>query len=160
MTLKVEQKHSARIRGLLEGRRYAVLATREPDGKPYTNLVAFQVSEDLDRILFCTPRATRKYANLEAEPRVAMLVDDRTDRESDLQNAGAVTVIGECEEVRGEERMRLGEQFLSRHPSLAELVRSPECALMSVIVRECHLVTGFQETSASRGGEIRGRGPS
>ena len=38
----------------------------------------------------------------------------------------------------------LAEQFLARHPSMADFVRSPGCAVMKVDVRSYYLVTRFQ----------------
>ena len=74
------------LRALLEEQQLAVLATSEA-GRPYTSLVAFAVTPDLDAILFATERATRKHANLTTEPRVALLVDNRAHRERDLYEA-------------------------------------------------------------------------
>jgi nitroimidazol reductase NimA-like FMN-containing flavoprotein (pyridoxamine 5'-phosphate oxidase superfamily) len=136
--------HSRQVWSLLETQRYAVLSTRQEDGHPYASLVAFSASEDLTRIVFCTLRTTRKYANLSADGRVALLVDSRSNEEADLQRAAAVTVLGECQEARGGQRAALSEQLLARHPAMTDFVRSPDCAVMAVDVRSYYLVTQFQ----------------
>jgi hypothetical protein len=128
----------------VETQRFAVLSTRQDDGHPYASLVAFFVSADLMQLVFCTLRSTRKFANLEAEGRVALLIDNRSNDEVDLQQAAAVTVLGVCAEVHGEERASLSESFLTRHPAMAEFVRSPGCAVIKVDVRSYYLVTRFQ----------------
>ena len=65
------------IRKLMMEQRLAVLCTAQPDGQAYTSLVAFAASQDLKQIAFATMRATRKFANLSSNPRVARLLDDR-----------------------------------------------------------------------------------
>jgi heme iron utilization protein len=137
-------EHARQIRALVQNQRFAVLSTRQDDGQPYASLVAFFVNTDLKQLVFCTLRSTRKFANLEAEGRVALLIDNRSNDETDLQQAAAVTVLGTCAEARGEERSTLSDWFLNRHPAMADFVRSPGCAVMKVDVRFYYLVTRFQ----------------
>lgn len=132
------------VRELLQSQRFAVLSTRQQSGQPYASLVSFWTGPDLSQIVFCTLRATRKYDNLAADGRVALLVDNRSNQQTDLQEAAAVTVLGDCHEARGEERDRLAALFLHRHPAMAEFVRSPGCAVMRVDVQVHLLVTRFQ----------------
>jgi putative heme iron utilization protein len=137
-------EHTQQIRALFETQRFAVLSTRQEDGHPYASVVAFCVDTEMKQLVFCTLRSTRKFANLEAERRVALLIDNRSNDETDLQQAAAVTVLGECTEAKGEERGTLSECFLERHPAMVEFVRSPGCAVMRVQVRSYYLVTRFQ----------------
>lgn len=139
-----KSEHAIQIRTLVETQRFAVLSTSQHDGHPYASLVAFCVDTDLKQLVFCTLRSTRKFANLEAEKRVALLIDNRSNDETDLQQAAAVTVLGTCAESHGEERSTLSDRFLNRHPAMAEFVRSPGCAVMKVDVRSYYLVTRFQ----------------
>ena len=60
-----------KVRELFETQKLAVLSTQR-EGQPYTTLVAFAASSDLENLYFATTRATRKYANLSADSRVAM----------------------------------------------------------------------------------------
>lgn len=133
-----------RLRGLLVEQKLAVLATSEA-GRPYTSLVAFAATPDLGALLLATERATRKYANLAAEPRVALLIDSRTHQDSDLHEALAVTALGRAETVEGPEQEALRALLLVRHPQLAGFVRSPTCALVRVRVQSYILVSSFQE---------------
>jgi nitroimidazol reductase NimA-like FMN-containing flavoprotein (pyridoxamine 5'-phosphate oxidase superfamily) len=131
---------------LLASQRSAVLAT-ESEGQPYCSLMACAVTGDLRRIILATARATRKYRNMAANPRVALLVDNRTNQDSDLQEALAVTVMGQAREVRGEERDQAEEVFLAKHPLLRDFVASPACALMQVQVEKYYLVRQFQQVT-------------
>ncbi len=135
------------LRELFATQRLAVLATREEGGHPYANLMAFAASDDLRTLLVVTGRATRKYANLQADPRVALLIDNRSHQPSDIHKAVAVTVLGDAEEVSGAERDRLLSAYVDKHPHLDEFASSPSCALFRVDVRSYYLVRRFQEVT-------------
>jgi nitroimidazol reductase NimA-like FMN-containing flavoprotein (pyridoxamine 5'-phosphate oxidase superfamily) len=142
-----KQRAASALRELFATQRLAVLATREEDGRPYANLMAFAVSDDLKTLLLVTGRATRKYANLRAESAVALLIDNRSHQASDIHEAMAVTVLGDAEEVSGVERDRLLPAYLDKHPHLKEFASSPSCALFRVNVRSYYLVRRFQEVT-------------
>jgi nitroimidazol reductase NimA-like FMN-containing flavoprotein (pyridoxamine 5'-phosphate oxidase superfamily) len=133
----------AQIRDLFASQRLAVLATSQ-QGQPYTSLVAFAFSEDLLQLYFATTRATRKFVNLQSDPRASLLIDSRNNRSDDFREAVAVTALGSAREVTGRERQRLMAAYLMRHPSLEEFVRAPTCALLRIKVRRYALVSRFQ----------------
>lgn len=137
-------EHLRGFQALVDSQGFAVLATRQQDGHPYASLVAFQASPDLKQIVFCTQRDTRKFANLVFEGRVAMLIDNRSNPQTDLLQAAAATILGTCVEAQGGERAALSQRFLGRHPAMAEFVRSPGCAVMKLNVRAGSLVTRLQ----------------
>lgn len=121
----------------------AVLSTQN-EGQPYGSLVAFASSEDLKELYFATTRATRKYANLSSDPRVAMLVDSRSNEVSDFRWAMAVTATGKAEEVKGQEKQKVLKTYLAKHAHLEEFVRSPSCALLKILVESYYVATRFQ----------------
>lgn len=130
---------------LFSAQRLAVLSTQE-DGQPCGNLVAFAATEDLGQILFATRIDGSKYRRILREPRVALLVDDRSNRETDFQEAVAVTAVGRARVASAHERQWLVERYLSRHPSLRSFASAPECVLLCVDV-EKYLVSGFQDVA-------------
>jgi general stress protein 26 len=132
------------IRNLLASQRLAVLSTQN-QGQPYSNLVAFAVSSEPKYLLFATSRATRKYANLLADSRVSILIDNRTNETTDFAEAAAVTVLGQAWEVHGVDRQQLIPIYLERHPYLQDFVNSPNCALLRVKVERYILVNRFQD---------------
>jgi len=132
------------IHAILEARRFAVLSTHA-DGQPYASLVALAATPDLRRLLFCTPRATRKYANLSRDPRAAMLVHTGRNEAADCTEAMSVTATGAAGDVPEARRDADAEVFLAVHPGLAEFVGDPETALMALEVDEYHLVRRFQD---------------
>jgi len=139
----------ATLESLFASQRLAVLAT-QGGGQPHTSLVAFAATDDLRHLIFATERDTRKFANLIADPRVALLVDDRSRREADLVEATAVTAAGIAEELQGAERERLAGLLLRRHPALKPFVAGPGCALVSVAVGTYQVVTRFQSVAEFR----------
>jgi len=132
------------IRELLDSQRLAVLSTHTR-GQPYSNLVAFAVTPDLKHLVFATTRATRKFANLLADPRVSLLIDNRTNEEADFADAAALTVLGQVSEVHGADRQHLLPVYLEKHPYLHDFVTSPNCALFRVTVARFILVNRFQD---------------
>jgi len=133
------------LRELLRTQRFAVLATRRADAQPYGNLVAFACDEALGCLLFATQRATRKYQNIEAEPRVALVVDNRANSEDDLRRAMVVTALGRAVETEGEQRRRMIDLFCDKHPAMREFVDSPESALLRVDIERYIVVRQFQK---------------
>jgi nitroimidazol reductase NimA-like FMN-containing flavoprotein (pyridoxamine 5'-phosphate oxidase superfamily) len=131
------------LKDLFTSQRLGVLATYG-EGQPYSSLVAFATTDDLKYLVFATTRATRKYANLSADSRVAILVDNRSNQDSDFHSAIAVTALGNAEEVKESERDRFLRLYLAKHPYLEEFVNSATCALLKVSVQKYHMASRFQ----------------
>ena len=134
------------LRNLLESQKLTVLATHN-EGQPYANLMAFAVTKDLKSIILATTRATRKFANLSADSRVAVLFDNRSNTEQDFSEAATVTATGHASEVETRERKRLQELYLAKHPHLKEFVTSQTCALLKINVDTYYIVTRFQNVT-------------
>ena len=131
------------LKDLFSSQRLAVLATQSRK-QPYGNLVAFMATNDLKHLLFATTRATRKYANISSNPRIAMVVDNRSNREADFHQAAAVTATGVVKEIEGPEKNRFQKLYLAKHPYLKEFVSSPTCALLRMDVETYYVVRQFQ----------------
>jgi len=141
--LNEKQQINKILSGLFTSQKLAVLATHQK-GQPYGSLVAFAAASDLKNLVFATTRATRKFANLEADPRVSMVLDNRSNRVVDFRKAVAATALGRAGEVRGKERENLAEMYLAKHPHLKEFVGSPTCALVKMRVEVYYVVWRFQ----------------
>ena len=131
------------LRRLLDSRYVGVLATSRDDF-PYANLVAFAVPENLSEIIFTTPRQTRKYANLSVNPKVSMLIDDRSNDIEDLKDAVAVTAIGTAVEMDGAERDRCLAIYTAKHPHLHDFGHSATTAVFRITVKKYIMVSRFQ----------------
>ena len=138
------------VRELLESQRSAVLATTQPGGQPYLSLMAFAATPDLKQLIVATERDTQKYANLMAEPRVALLVDNRSNVPADTEEAVAVTVLGRAAAAPPRERDNLLPLFLAKHPHLEAFATSPSCALITVQVETYLVVQQFQKVREIR----------
>ena len=137
-------ENTAELSGLIKrvftSQRFAVLATQF-EGQPYSNLVAFAEADDLASLLFVTSRNTRKYSNILASKKVAILVDSRTNQASDFSRAIAITALGTIDEVAAEDKDYLSEIYLSKHPELKDFLHKPSSALMKVAVNSCIVAT-------------------
>ncbi len=144
--MESDERRRERLKALLASQKLAVLATHS-EGQPYGSLVSFVSTPDMKQLLFATTRSTRKYENLTSDPRVALLIDNRSHQDSDIHEATAATATGPAEELAGEERERFQRLYLERHPYLEDFVSSPTCALLRVQVRTYYLVNRFQEVT-------------
>jgi len=136
------------LKDTLATQRFGVLATHG-QGQSYGSLVAFAETGDLKQLVFATQRETRKFLNLMSEPSVALVIDSRSNSDSDLKNAVAVTALGPAHEAAGGERERLARVYLAKHPGLAEFIGSPEMAVCSVQVED-YVVARFDEVTRLR----------
>ena len=142
--MKVPDAVQTLLPRLLETQKYAVLAT-DNHGQPYTSLMAFSVTEDLQSFILMTERGRLKYENLMTNPRVAIMIDNRENLGSDLDEAVAVTAQGLAEEITGDARDEWRALCLARHPALQAFADSPTCALIRIKVTSYIVVRCFQE---------------
>ena len=143
MTETPEDALQQTLRDLTASQRFAVLSTHT-SGQPYASLVAFAAGEDLRTLIFATTRATRKYANLSADHRVALLIDSRSNSATDISSAVAATATGVCQELSGHEHAAALALYLEKHPHLESFVTAPTCALLQVDVGTYYVVDRFQ----------------
>ena len=136
-----------RLTELFSGQKLAVLSTARPDGHPYASLVAFVAADDIKYMYFATSRATRKYANLQTDARVAMLVNNSMNTSADFYQAIAATGTGEAIELSTDATSNAMNLYLDKHPYLEDFVRSPSCALFQVVIKTYYLVENFQNVT-------------
>jgi nitroimidazol reductase NimA-like FMN-containing flavoprotein (pyridoxamine 5'-phosphate oxidase superfamily) len=137
------RKHLGR---LLQDQLLAALSTQQ-EGQPYASLVAFVAGDDIRHIYFVTPSTTRKYANLKAENRVALLINSSVNQVSDFHQAVSVTAVGRAAELEGREKEAARIRYLAKHPYLADFVKSPTCAFIDVTVATYYMVRNFQNVT-------------
>jgi heme iron utilization protein len=126
---------------------HAVLAT-DAAGQPYTSLVAYALTPDIQGVVFITPKTTRKYRNILKNPRVSLLIDTRTNTPKDYMQAESVTILGNARLIRrGKTRTELADIFMKKHPKLEGIIHSRETALIFIKLTRCIHVTKFQSVS-------------
>ncbi len=141
MARKVSVK--TQVQDLMDRAPLAVLATQGEEG-PHTSLVAFTKADGIGDLLFATNRATKKFANIMSDCKVALLIDDRKNQVSDFMDAIALTAHGTAWELEGEERERMSLVYLEKHPHLVDFVASPSTALVRVKVSKLDVARRFQ----------------
>ena len=144
--MKANEQFRKSVAELFRSQNLATLSTQHA-GQPYASLVAFAASDDLDEIYFATPTTTRKYANLLADSRVAMLINSSMNQASDFHRAISVTAVGKAKDVTGKDKKRILDRYLAKHPHLEDFVRSPTCALVRVSVESYYMVKNFQNVT-------------
>ena len=139
----VDREMHDHIRALLTSQPLAVLSTQR-DGQPYASLMAFAHTDDLTMIVVATGISTRKHQNIIKDSRVALLVDNRSNREEDFHEAAALTILGVASPVQPEERLDYEKLYLDRHPYLEKFLAAPTTTLFKIAVNHYLMVTRFQ----------------
>lgn len=98
----------AQVLDFLQTKRFGVVSTLSPEGKPQAAVVGIAVTDDLE-ILFDTLATTRKVRNLRRARSVAVVVGwDRDEITVQLE--------GTADEPHGAELARLKETYFAAHP--------------------------------------------
>lgn len=144
----------ARLDELLATQPLAVLATSH-DGAPYASLVAV-APEGLTHVYFATPRTTRKWGNVSAEPRVALMIDDRSNQPADFHTGAAATGMGTATECCEHDIEGGRQALLRRHPHLSGFLTSPSTVIARIDVERWYVVTRFQSVDCITPSEANG----
>ena len=131
------------LKDIFSAQYFAVLSS-VGKGQPYSNLVAFAVTEDLNSLIFVTGRNTLKYRNIIQNQRVSLLIDSRTNNPTDVEKATAITVIGQAYE-EADTKKGFHTVYLNKHPHLGQFINNPDSALIAVSVSD-YIIAGFDKT--------------
>lgn len=104
-------------------RGLAVVATRGPDGAPQAALVGVAATNH-GELVFDTAARSRKYANLRAFPRVALVIG--------WENEVTLQCEGEADVLTGAERGRCLDAYLEQYPDGRERADDPNIVLVRV----------------------------
>ncbi|MFC1905270.1 pyridoxamine 5'-phosphate oxidase family protein [Chloroflexota bacterium] len=130
------------LKELFSSQYYAVLCSVEK-GQPYCNLVAFAATEDLKCLIFVTNRNTRKYRNIVGNNRISLLIDSRSNKPADINEAIAITIIGSAHEETDHKR-GFYSIFLKKHPHINQFVDNPDSVLIVITVSK-YIIAGFDK---------------
>jgi len=130
------------VQEVVSSQHFAVIAT-ETDDQPYVSLVTFVASEDVSHLYFPTKKGTQKFININKNNRVAVLLDNRKNRPSDIANAVTVIALGTAKEARKEQN-ELKLLLLHKHPTLSEFLAHSSCRLIDVTVQTYQIVQKFE----------------
>lgn len=128
------------IKELIRKGRHCVLATASKN-RPYCSLMAYTTNEDHTRIFMITYRNTRKFRNLEQNPRVSLLIDSR-----DTAEPQALTVEGEFEEIINDtEKKKIRKFLLNAHPHMQNFVDHPDAAYICINANSLVFLNGLTD---------------
>jgi nitroimidazol reductase NimA-like FMN-containing flavoprotein (pyridoxamine 5'-phosphate oxidase superfamily) len=134
---------NARMRSLILNSELCVLATTGAKG-PHASLMSYLASEDAALLYFVTKTDTLKYSNIQNEPRVSILIDDR--RVGDHGELNALTISGRAERVKDtREEAELLARFTAERPHLCRISSDPDSQVFRVVIDELQLLEGPTE---------------
>jgi nitroimidazol reductase NimA-like FMN-containing flavoprotein (pyridoxamine 5'-phosphate oxidase superfamily) len=123
------------LRKIVETQRFAVLSTLS-NHQPYSSLVAFAVSDDFRHLSFATNRRTRKYYNILENNKVALLINNSSNNQTDFTEALAVTALGTANEIADDSSNAIVKSYLKKHQALTEFVNRQDTAIIDVLVAD------------------------
>ena len=133
------------IKEIIFNQPFAVLAT-QGEGQPYTALVSFAASSDLQHLVFSTPVQTRKYSQIIKNNRVSLLIDNRSQQPDSINLIRAITVTGQARPLEKEEEVEQWSRLLlDKHSYLTRFVKSNTSSLILIRVVRYFYVRRFQE---------------
>jgi len=120
-----------KIKALAWEKDICVLATVSEKG-PYCSLMAYAVDENAQEFYMATLRSTKKFANIENNPNVSLLIDSR--ETIPRTRATALTVSGQCEPIpfNDPKRQNVIEDLLAKHPHLKSILNKPDAEILCV----------------------------
>ena len=99
----------------------------------------------MNKLYFATHKETRKLANIQLNPQVAVMIDNRTNKDSDIHDAIGVTITGRARLLSDNETKQALTHYLKKHPHMEEFALSPSSVLVEVQVEHYYIVTHFQK---------------
>ncbi len=130
-------------RELLLSQDSCVLATSGND-VPHASLMAFAVSADGMQLFMATPADTRKYVNILANPRVSLLIDNRSEHPGTIhERALALTLHGTAKIVQNaSDQEQARTRLLQRVPVLEPFLLDPSTRFIRITIDDSHLDQG------------------
>jgi hypothetical protein len=125
----------ADIRRLLRVQRFAVLATSGATA-PLASIIAFAPVDEGVGLVFLTPRNSAKYRNIEKNPNVSLVIDERPGSGGGIESACGITVTGTIRAVVRGETGRASEAFFGRHRRFKRYVKERDVVLLRIDVSE------------------------
>jgi len=121
---------------ILSHYRLMTIATLRPDGWPQATMVSY--ANDGLLLYFVISKKSQKYANIERDSRVSIVVGRDFDDPAEIK---ALSIAANASEVRDPaQRNRAVEFILRRHPALARL-GGPNLKHSAVMRAYCSIVT-------------------
>lgn len=142
------------ITKLLRQERFGVLSTIG-NPWPHPSLIGFFCEHDFSQVYFFTSRETRKFRNLNSNPAVSLMIDNRSRPLVNLRATSTLTVFGDARVLNDQEKASIRELFLNRHPELSQFSGLGNTAACTIDVDHYNLVYNFGEVFHCRPEQLR-----
>lgn len=142
---KDDDKTINAMKDLLEDQSFAVLSTQGTE-QPYSSLISFASTEDLECIIFATPIQTRKFNLIKQNQKVSLLVDNRSNQPDSINEISALTAIGNVEILTEKGDIEHWSKLLiDKHKYLNDFIKASSTAIIVIKVSKYFYVRRFQE---------------
>jgi nitroimidazol reductase NimA-like FMN-containing flavoprotein (pyridoxamine 5'-phosphate oxidase superfamily) len=133
-----------KIQTLVKSRLHLVLATAGQMG-PHASLMAFAAAADASEFWLATAKNTRKFENLQTDPRASLLIDDSATPGGPRFAVVVAARLAPFATPADEAEAR--RELLARHPDLAGLLAGEAGSLLRLVVLRRQLFEGLDETT-------------
>ncbi|MEO1815018.1 MAG: pyridoxamine 5'-phosphate oxidase family protein [Acetobacterium sp.] len=130
----------AKLETILRENSLCVLCT-EAAGNPYCSLMTYLLSDDHRTLYLVSTRESRKFKNLQANPRVSVLVDSRQHPTAG-GNIVSVTFAGLFKPLAEAEVLPIKTTFAGKHPELGEILNHPDSVIFAIKLTSYLLLDG------------------
>lgn len=130
------------IEKILQDNSLCVLCT-DGLGKPHCSLMTYVLGEDPRILWMVATKESRKCRNLLNNPQVSVLVDNRQNLSTTAKTmVTSVTFDGVYHPVEQGEFEKIRSLFITAHPELTEIFKSPDCLLFGIQLKSYLLLNG------------------
>jgi hypothetical protein len=137
----------ADVRRLLRTQHFAVLATSGATA-PLASIIAFAPVDDGAGLVFLTPRDSAKYRNIEKNPNVSLVIDERPGSGGGIEGACGITVTGTIRAGARGETGRASEAFFGRHRRFRRYMKEKDVVLLRIDVNTYLHTRGLASVTA------------
>jgi len=135
---------AAVISDLLDQQAQCVLATMG-ETSPYQHLMAYAFSDDLFTIYLATYMDTRKFRNMQLNPNVSLIWDNRKGNIQDHLDGYSLSATGLADQLEGTSQEEARKAIRSRNTTLDNLLTHANCRLFSINLEEYTLTKGYDQ---------------
>ena len=143
-TMRKKNEIQQKIKKILQSQLYGVLATSYKF-QPFTSLLAFVASEDLDYLYVATGKTSHKFQNIIENEKVAFFIDTRSNDNFDVNTAYALTIFGKVKVIDKNNITKIIKSYLLRHPQLDSFIHSKNVVFLQLAISSFSFVEHFQK---------------
>src|SRR5512139_168012 len=140
------------LKQLVNGQRWAALATVDGSGQPIASMVGYVVSEDFDSVLLHLSRLATHTHNLLANPHASLVISDCDNGSGDPQLLMRASLQGRVEIIDRNDSLHetYRTRYLDKLPDSARLFDFCDFILFQLRIAEIRFVAGFGQAFTYR----------